>query len=431
MAIEKLTARKVDAIKAPGRYSDGGGLWLQVTNGAGNKPTKSWVFQYVSPTKPRKIKIKNGKEVEVGQVRQLGLGALHTVSLAEARDLAATYRKQVAKGIDPLDLKEAKRQAKRSDEVALITFKSCAEKYIAAHRSSWKNTKHREQWASTLKTYAFPFIGDLSVARIDTPLVLQCIEPLWSTKTETASRLRGRIESVLDWAKVSGYREGENPARWKGHLDHRLPKPSKTTRRKHLPALPYADLVPFLTELKAHKGISPRALETTILTALRTSEVINATWDEIDLSAKVWTVPAERMKGNREHRVPLSDRVLAILKALPRERGHPFVFLGGKSGQPLSNMAMLELLKELRPGLTVHGFRSTFRTWASEQTNYPYEVCEVVLAHAVGSAASQAYQRGDLFEKRRRLMVDWAKYCAQKPTGRTNNVTTIRTRVSS
>jgi integrase len=409
MAIEKLSARKVDALKAPGRYSDGGGLWLQVAPSG----SKCWIYQFASPTK-RKSKIKkNGKEVEVGYVRQLGLGALHTISLAEARELAATYRKQVAKGIDPLAAKEAQRLAKRSEEVALTTFKSCAEKYLAAHRASWKNAKHREQWASTLETYAYPFIGDLSVAAINTPQVLLCIEPLWADKTETASRLRGRIERVLDWAKVSGFRTGDNPARWKGHLDHRLPQPAKTTRRKHLPALHYADLARFLSELKAHKGISPRALEVTILTALRTSEVINATWDEIDLRAKVWTVPAERMKGNREHRVPLCDRIVTILRALPRDKGNPYVFFGGKSGQPLSNMAMLELLKELRPGLTVHGFRSTYRTWASEQTNYPYEVCEVVLAHAVGSTVHQAYQRGDLFEKRRKLMVEWAQYCAK------------------
>jgi integrase len=419
MAIEKLTARKVDAFKQPGRYSDGGGLWLQVSQ-LGDKPTKSWVFQYVSPTKPRKSKIKNGKEVEVGQVRQLGLGALHTVSLVEARQEAEKYRKQVRDGVDPLDVKEAQRQAKRLDEVSHISFKTCAEKYIAAHQSSWKHPKHRAQWSNSLDNYAYPHIGDLPVSRIDVPLVLQCIEPLWSAKAETASRLRGRIESVLDWAKVRGYRHGENPARWKGHLNHLLPERSRAKRVKHHPALPYTEVASFVAKLKPYEGVSARALEVTILTALRTSEVIQSTWNEIDLNAKAWTIPAERIKGNQEHRVPLCDRVVSILKALPRERGNPHVFIGGKTGQPLSNMAMAEIMTELKassntPGrmATVHGFRSTFRDWAAEQTNYPREIAEKAMAHLVGDETERAYQRGDLFEKRRKLMVDWAKYCTK------------------
>jgi integrase len=236
------------------------------------------------------------------------------------------------------------------------------------------------------------------------------LEPIWHTKPETATRLRGRIERVLDFAKVRGAREGENPARWQGHLDHLLPARAKVQKVSHHAALPYAELAGFMTELKAKPGISARALQVTILTALRTNEVISATWDEIDLKAKVWTVPAARMKAARDHRVPLSQPVIAILKSLPREANNDYVFIGGKSGQPVNNMAMLETLRSLRPGLTVHGFRSTFRDWAAETTGAPNHVVEMALAHAVGNAVEAAYRRGDLFDKRRELMTAWATY---------------------
>jgi integrase len=349
-----------------------------------------------------------------GSARQMGLGATHTVSLADPRERARKCRLLVLDGIDPIEQRNAERMQQRVHTARYVTFRECADRYMAAHKGTWRNDKHREQWQSTLATYVFPTLGELPMPAIDTVLVLKCLEPIWNSKPETASRIRGRIETVLDWATARGLRQGDNPARWRGHLDKLLPPRSRVRAVQHHPALPYADIPAFMSQLRAREGISARALEFTILTRARTGETIGARWPEFDLAARVWVVPAERMKAKREHRVPLSDRGIAILAALPNEGCNPFVFLGARAGKPLSNMAMLELLRGIRPGYVPHGFRSTFRDWAAERTNFQNHVVEAALAHVISDKVEAAYRRGDLFNKRRKLMDAWSAYCASK-----------------
>ena len=365
--IGALTALKVDKKKHPGMYADGGGLYLRVT---ANR-TRNWVFRFMLNGRPR----------------WMGLGPLHTVSLAEARKRAAEFRLQRHDGIDPIDARRAERLETRLNAAKALTFRDCAARYIASHRAGWRNPKHAAQWEATLATYAGPVMGGLSVQAIDTALVLKVLEPIWTTKPETAGRVRGRMESILDWAKVRGYRAGENPARWRGHLDKLLPARSKVRRVEHHAALPYAKLPGFLMSLRDQEGIAARALEFAIVTAARTGEVIGARWSEIDLLEKTWTVPPGRMKAGREHRVPLSASALAILEEMQphRHAEDSFVFPGAKLGRPLSNMAFLMLLRRMgRNNLTAHGFRSSFRDWAAERTNFPSEVVEMALAHMVG-----------------------------------------------
>lgn len=391
--IGKLTALAVPREKRPGYHGDGGGLYLQVSPGG----AKSWVFRF---------------KVE-GRTREMGLGPVHAISLAEAREAATECRRLRVQGIDPIEARKAKRQQARLEAAKGMTFRTCAERYIGAHKAGWRNPKHPLQWASTLTTYAYPVFGDLPVKAIDVGLVMKAVEPIWATKTETASRLRGRIESVLDWAAARGYRQGDNPARWRGHLDKLLPRRSKVQRVQHHPALAYDEVGAFMEALRSQGGMAAKALELCILTAARTSETINARWDEIDLAAKLWTIPASRIKAGKEHRVPLSAPALALLAQLAEARSGEFVFPGGKAGKPLSNMALLALLKRMGRGeLTVHGFRSAFRDWAAERTHFPREVAEMALAHAIGDKVEAAYRRGDLFEKRRRLMDEWARFCA-------------------
>jgi integrase len=292
-----------------------------------------------------------------------------------------------------------------------MSFDECAKAYIDAHKHGWKNAKHAEQWTNTLTTYASPIIGSLPVAEIDTALVMKVLNPIWASKTETASRVRQRIESVLGWATVSGYRTGDNPARWRDHLDNLLAKRSKVQKVAHHPALHYAEMGAFMADLCKQGGMAALALEFTILTASRTGEVIGARWYEIDLDGKTWTIPPERMKAEKEHRVPLCSRAIKILTEL-QKLGGEFVFPGLKLKKPLSNMAMLGLLKRMERGdLTVHGFRSTFRDWAAEQTAYPHEMAEMALAHTIDNKVEAAYRRGDLFQKRIRMMQDWQKHC--------------------
>jgi integrase len=383
-------------------HADGGGLYLQVTpSGA-----KSWIFRFMLH----------------GRAREMGLGPLHTISLAEARERARECRKLRLDGIDPVEARSAKRAKERLAAATAMTFAECAERYIAAHRTGWRNPKHAAQWPSTLQTYAYPVFGLLPVQAIDTALVTKAIEPIWQAKPETASRVRGRIEAVLDWAKVRGYRDGENPARWRGHLDKLLPARAKVRKVEHHPALPYAVMGEFVASLRQQEGVAARALEFLILTAARTGEVIAARWNEFDLAEKVWTVPADRMKAGKEHRVPLSAAAVAIIEQMQATRvaDQQFVFPGGKLGKPLSNMAMLKLLQRMGRGeLTAHGFRSSFRDWAAERTNFPREVAEMALAHTVGDKVEAAYRRGDLFAKRRRLMEEWARHCEfTKGTGK-------------
>ena len=394
--VNQLTAVAVSRKKKPGRYGDGHGLWLQVSRSG----TKSWLFRYMRH----------------GKARQMGLGPVHTISLAEAREKATECRKVLLAGDDPIEARRARRMAAGVDAARGITFKECAEKYVAAHEAGWRNEKHRAQWKSTLKTYVYPVLGELSVAAVDTALVLKVLEPIWTAKPETASRIRGRIEAVVDWAKAREFRDGDNPARWRGHLDKLLAPRRKIARVRHHAALPFADLPVFMADLRKQDGISPRALEFAILTAARTGETIGVRWPEIDLKRKVWVIPPERMKGSREHRVPLSSRGLEILKTLPRDGKSDFVFPGGRAGNPLSNMALLGALRRMgRTDVTSHGFRSTFSDWAAETTAYPREVVEMALAHAVSDKVEAAYRRGDLFEKRRRIMEDWSTYCTLPP----------------
>ena len=321
--IGKLAA--VSLPKRPaGMHGDGGGLYLQVTASG----VRTWIYRFMLE----------------GRAREMGLGPLHTVSMAEARSKARDCRKQVLEGIDPIEARQGKRAAARLAAATAMTFEQCGDAYIAAQKAGWKNPKHAAQWPSTLSTYVYPVFGALPVQAIDTGLVMKAIEPIWTAKPETASRVRGRIESVLDWAKARGYREGENPARWKGHLENLLPARSKVATVEHHAALPYPEIADFIASLREQKGIAARALEYLILTAARTSEVIGATWAEIDLEARLWTIPGSRMKAGREHRVPLSEPVLAILDQLAKARTGEFVFPGWRMGKPLSNMAMLKLL---------------------------------------------------------------------------------------
>jgi integrase len=389
-AVHRLAAKTVEKAKESGYYCDGGGLYLQVSPTA----SKSWIFRYA----------RHGKSHE------MGFGSERDVSLAEARTKAADARRQLVNGIDPLAAREGHRAQEKLQKAGSISFADCATKYIDSHKAGWRNEKHAEQWQNTLDTYAGPVVGQLDVKDVDTALVLRILEPIWSKKPETASRVRGRVERILDYARVRGYRSGENPARWRGHLDKLLPSALNRKTREHHAALPYDELPAFMKDLRSQGGNAARALELLILTTARTGEVIGCEPEkEIDLKKTVWTIPAGRMKAGKEHRVPLSPRAVEVIKG---QSAGTYLFSGGKEGAPLSNMAMLELLRRMgRGNLTVHGFRSTFRDWAAECTSYPGEVCEMALAHAITDKVEAAYRRGDLFEKRRLLMLDWAKYC--------------------
>lgn len=387
-----LTARQVQT-KGLGLHADGGGLYLRVT------PTNSrmWLYRYQI----------------AGRRRDMGLGPVDLYSLAEARHRAFEARKLVAEGIDPIEARRARRSEAATDAAKSMTFRQCAEAYIVAHQAGWRNAKHTAQWTATLARFVYPHFGDLPVQGIDVGLVMQAIEPIWTQKPETASRVRGRVENVLDWATARGHRQGENPARWRGHLDNLLPKKTKVRAVEHHAALPYVEVAGFLAELRQQDSIGARALEFTILTAARTGEVIGARWDEIEMNDRLWIIPASRMKAGKEHRIPLSEAALAILEKMSRLRVSDYVFPGAGADRPLSNMAMNMMLRRMkRDDLTVHGFRSTFRDWAAECTSFPAEVAEMALAHVVHDKVEAAYRRGDLFEKRRQIMGDWAKFCS-------------------
>jgi integrase len=402
--VKRLTALGAQKRSRPGFHPDGDGLYLQV----GKTKTKSWVFRYTLRGRPR----------------YMGLGRYQEVTLDEARALAAERRQQVKDGLDPIEARNAERRQRAVDQARGITFEQCAHAYIEAHRSGWKNAKHAAQWAATLQTYAYPGFGKLLVQEVDTALVMKVLDPIWREKTETASRVRGRIESVLDWATVREYRAGENPARWRGHLDKLLPKRSKVAEVKHHEALPYAEIGEFMRDLHEREGIAPKALEFIILTAARVSEAVNAKWDEIELQKALWTVPAKRMKAKRAHRVPLAPAAIKVLKKMEAVRQSDYVFPGWKADKPLSGAACLALLDDMnRAKLTVHGFRSTFRDWAAEQTNFPREIAEAALAHTLKDKTEAAYQRGDLLARRALLMNGWADYCAQRQEG---NVVPLR-----
>jgi integrase len=399
--LNRLKPLQVTKLKEPGMYPDGGGLYLQVTS-----PTaKSWVFRYAVD----------------GRERYCGLGPVNAISIDRARNEARKCREMRFDGIDPIEARNAERQARKLEAAKAMTFDECAAAFIAAHESGWSNAVHRRQWRNTLRDHVSPVLGKLPVSSIDTGLVMKVIEPLWREIPETAKRLRGRIESVLDWATVRGYRTGDNPARWKGHLDHLLPATDKVRKVKHHAALPYAELPAFMASLREQEGLGARCLEFVVLTASRTGEALGARWDEI--KDGVWTVPADRMKAGKEHRIPLSKAALAILDQMPK--GGDFIFPGAVEGRGLSHDALQRvLLRMRRDDLTVHGFRSTFRDWAAERTSYPNHIVEKALAHTVADKVEAAYRRGDLFEKRRRLMAEWARYCVSPaPAG---EVVTLR-----
>ncbi len=347
-----------------------------------------------------------------GKRRDMGLGGFPDVTLAKAREAARVARQKVKEGHDPIEQNKAARSALRAANLAAKTFKECALSYIEAHKATWSNVKHAAQWGSTLATYAYPVMGDLLVRDVALPHVLAVLEPIWTTKTETATRLRGRMEKVLDWATVRSYRVGLNPARWKGHLDSLLPIPGKIATKVHHLAVPVSGMGAFMRDLRQQQGTGAHALEFAILTAARSGEVRGATWSEIDLSAKVWTIPAARMKMRKEHRVPLSIAAVAILKKLHRMVDNDLVFPAPRGGQ-LSDMTLTAVMRRMAVEAVPHGFRSTFRDWCAERTNYPRDVAEMALAHAIGDKVEAAYRRGDLFDKRTRLMSEWAAFCAK------------------
>jgi integrase len=395
-----LSPKFVENATNPGRYSDGGGLYLQVTAGKSGSITKSWLFRYM-----------RGGTTS----REMGLGATSMrkgdgyTTLSGARQKRTQAREMLEAGFDPLEAKRNGKLAQKLDAAKAMTFSQCAAEYIKGHQAGWKGQKHVKLWKGTLARYVEPRIGSLPIASIDTGLVLKVLRPIWETKTKTAVDIRLRIELILNWAKVHGYRDGENPARWKGHLDNALPKPAKIAKVTHLAAMPYDELPAFMARLREQSTRAAAALEWTILSVARTDETLGAPWSEIDVDRKVWTIPAARMKVPSDHRVPLTDRMLEIFEKLPS--GTEFVFSGQNPDKKLPHEAMLKALKAIRALTTVHGFRSTFRDWAAEQTAYPNDVVEMALAHKVAGKTEAAYLRSDMFEKRRALMDDWAKFC--------------------
>jgi integrase len=425
--INRLSPTFIKTAK-PGMHADGGGLWLQCSVGKDDRVRRSWIFRYAGAGR---------------RERKMGLGSINTVGLGLAREKAAECRRLRLQGVDPIEQRDATERANAAASAKTITFQKAAELYIAAHQSGWRNIKHASQWRNTLTTYCHPVFGKVPVRDVDTGLVMQVLQPIWATKPETAGRVRGRIETILDWAKVSGYRNGENPARWRGHLDHLLPPRSKVRKVQHHPALPHDQVGAFMTALRLQSGVAAKALEFLVLTAARSGEVRGARWDdhEIDLSKKVWVVPASRMKGNREHRVPLSPAAVAVLKHMQELRQNDWVFPGDRPDRPVSDMAMTVLLRRMSDAAesaggsrwvdpkqgadaVPHGFRSTFRDWVSEKTSYASELAEAALAHSKGDKVEAAYQRGDFFEKRCRLMDAWAIACAS--SARAADVVPIR-----
>lgn len=372
----------------PGNWLDERGLYLQVSK----RGWKSWIFNYQL----------NGRR------REMGLGSLADVPAKEARRRAAEARALLLAGEDPIEVRNSRASQKAAQGV---TFEAVAEEYITLNEAGWKNAKHASQWRNTLKTYAYPLIGQLHPSAIETEQVLSVLEPIWLTKTETASRVRGRIEQVLGYAKIKGYRSGDNPAAWKGHLNNVLPEPTKVSPHVHHPALAHNKIPEFMETLHQTKGISALCLEWVILSACRSNEGLNARWDEIDLDAGVWTIPAARMKASREHRVPITEAMRAVLAKAESVKINELIFPSSRKAVAMTDMALTAVVRRIWPGITVHGFRSTFTDWAAEMTEYPNEMVELQLAHTVGTKVEQAYRRTDMFEKRRNLMNDWAQHC--------------------
>jgi integrase len=387
--VESLSAVAVNRLSDAGMHAVGGvpGLHLRISETG----AKNWIL----------------RTTVAGKRCDIGLGGFPAVSLADARSAARELRQQVASGANPVQ----ERQAQRAERTAALTFAQAADAYMQAHASGWKNAKHAQQWRSTLQTYAFPVLGALLVRHVELPHILAVLEPIWASKTETASRLRGRMEQVLDWATARGQREGLNPARWRGHLDNFLANPGKVAKVEHHRALAVGEVGAFVLCLRQQAGMGARALEFAILTAARSGEVRGATWGELDLSTGVWAIPGQRMKAGRDHRVPLSGAALALVATLPRMAGSELVFPAPRGGQ-LSDATLSAVLKRMGVEAVPHGFRSTFRDWVAERTAYPGDLAEMALAHTIGDKVEAAYRRGDMFDKRRRMMDEWAGFCA-------------------
>lgn len=395
---KELSAMEIARLSAPGQYAAGGvpGLYLYIEGGS-----KHWVLRFNL----------------AGKRRRFGLGAYPAITLAQARETARQARQLIAQGVDPIDERRQAQNVHKLESVQAVTFEQAALGYIADNEAGWKNAKHRQQWENTLSTYAFKVIGHLPVAEVGQEHVIQILNPIWRIKTDTAKRLRGRIEKVLNWAKARGYRTGDNPARWEGHLDQILPNPAKVKKRRHHPAVPYKEVPQAVQRIAATPGRAAQALIFTLLTAARSVETFGAKWSEFDFESHLWTVPAERMKSGRAHRVPLSAQVLELLEKMPRFTDTELVFPGRKMGRPLSNMSMINVMRRLKlkddKGVTAvpHGFRSSFRSWAADCTDAQREVAEMALAHVVEDDTEASYWRSDVLQKRRALMQQWADYC--------------------
>ena len=392
--INLLFDRGVKSQKKQGKYADGNGLYLQVSKSG----SKSWLFRFMMD----------------GKSREMGLGSINTVPLAKARIKALECKKLLREGIDPISDRFDRLNKTKADNRDVFTFKKCAEDYLKAHSASWGSLRHAEIWHSSIKRYADPVLGSMPVNIIERSHIMRVLDPIWREKTETAKKLRGRIESVLDWATVQDYRKGENPARWRGHLDKLLPKPSELHKVKHFAALPYPEINKFMDQLREREALSALALRLIILTSTRSGEVRGAIWSEFDLEKATWTIPAERMKAKKEHIIPLCKEALSIVQSLPRMAGNDLLFAGSRSGKPLSDVVFKKLMERMGiKGITTHGFRSTFRDWAAEQTAFPREVIEAALAHQLKDKAEAAYFRSNLLDKRRELMNKWADYTMQ------------------
>jgi integrase len=405
--VNELSAVEIRRLSKPGRYAVGGvaGLLLSIKETG----AKSWVL----------------RTMVGGKRRNIGLGGFPDVSIAVAREKARQMKEKIAEGVDPVVERQARKARMISAQAKKLTFAEAARLYHEKKVLELRNEKHKKDWISSLERHAMPIIGAIPVSDIEFTHILKILDPIWAEKTETATRVRQRLEAVLTWATVSGYRSGENPARWRGHLEAVLPKPSKLKSESHFPALPWQEIGAFMADLRKRNGSGPRCLEFIILTAVRSGEARLATWNEIDFKSGIWTIPAERMKARKEHRVPLCDDALSLLNNLPRLEGSDYVFPGANGG-PLSDMTVSMVCRRMKINAVPHGFRSTFRDWAAENTNFPREVAEMALAHTIDSSVEAAYRRGDLLEKRKRLMDSWSDYCSRIPASQAAKVTPIR-----
>ncbi len=404
--INKLTDRSVKAQKKQGRYADGNGLYLQVSKSG----SKSWLFRYMLD----------------GRARQMGLGSVGTKTLSEAREDSLTYKRLLKEGIDPIQDRNNRIAKTKAANKDILTFKESTEEYLKAHSAAWKSVRHGEIWHSSVKRYAYPELGTMPISSIERSHIMRVLKPIWVKKTETAKKLRGRLEAILDWATVQDYRKGENPARWRGHLDKLLPKPSEVHTVQHFAALPYSEINNFMNKLREREALSALALRLISLTATRSGAVRGAKWSEFDLKNAIWTIPAERMKARKEHVIPLCNEALSIVLSLPHLAGSEYLFTGTRSGKPISDVVFKKLMERMKTtGITTHGFRSTFRDWAAEQTSFPREVIESALAHQLKDKTEAAYFRSNLLDKRRELMDKWGDYTLL-PTIETGEVINIK-----